>query len=158
MNRTVAVISVAALFLSGLSIGALAMHLYHEGRSVEGVPPVGGPPHRGFLLSLERQLDLTPEQRDQLRAIHEEVRREFENFRRDLRPRLERQMDETRDRILAILTPEQQERFKRIESRHRGHMGRFFLGEGRPGGRGRRHGPPSDPPPDIPPDPPPDPE
>jgi Spy/CpxP family protein refolding chaperone len=153
VSRSVAVISVLALFLAGLSIGVLAMHLYHEGQLVGSGRPFGGPPHRRFLNALERELDLTPDQQQRIREIHEESHLEIQKLRHELRPRLERQMDETHDRILAVLTPEQQERFKELEREHRRRMGRFFLGEGRFGGRGRRRGPPRDAPPEPPPEP-----
>lgn len=156
MSRTVAVISVLALFLAGLSIGVLAMHLYQMGQFAGPAPPFDGPPQGRFLHALERELDLTPEQQKQIQKIHQESHRKILELRRELRPRLERQMDETHDRILEVLTPEQQERFKELEREHRRRMDRFFLGEGRFGGRGRRHGPPRDKPPDVRPDAPPD--
>lgn len=151
MKRTSALLSVFSLFLSGLAIGALGMHLYH-GRSG---PPTGphfvGPPHGRMLAMLERRLDLTPEQREQVVAIHEESRRASHEIRRELRPQLERQMEETREKIRAILTPEQQARFDELHEELKSRFGRFLLGEGRHGrggrggrGPGRGPGPPPD--------------
>lgn len=163
MTRGSALISVAALFLSGVAIGALAMFLVLDrspGVFPRGERPGPQPRHLAMGMMAER-LGLTPEQRSRIEQIHRESRREAEEIRREMRPRLEAHIEETRRRIRAVLTPEQLERFDEMGRRFGGRMDRFLLGEGpggpRRGGPGPRP-PGAGPPPDGPPPPPPPPE
>ena len=77
MTRSSALISVVALFIAGISIGALGMHLLDERGSgppppVERRGPGGG---RGFMGErLAEELELSPEQREEMMAIHRERR------------------------------------------------------------------------------------
>lgn len=136
MTRFWALLSVFALFLSGLSIGALAMHVYHERRAPPR--PFGGP-----RAPLWDSLELTPQQQRQISEILEQSRRESEEIRGELRPRLERQMEQTRARIRELLGPEQRERLERLEREHRPRLRHYLLGEG----PGHGPGPPPEPPP-----------
>jgi Spy/CpxP family protein refolding chaperone len=156
MSRGWALVSVFALFLAGISIGALGMHLYQErtGRGPRG--PFAGP-GRPFARYLESRLELTPEQRKKIVAIRRESWRESESLRRELRPRIEKQMESTREKLLAVLTPGQREELEKLLRDDPRAFHRFFLGEGeRP--RGGEPGPPppgGPPPPDPGVDPPP---
>ena len=162
MSRAWALAGILALFLAGISIGALGMHLYQE-RSERGPrDPVLGPP-RAFLRNLEKRLELTPEQRRKIAAIRRESWRESESLRRELRPMVQKQMEATREKVLALLTPEQRERLERLLRDDPRALHRFFLGEGgrRPGGPPGPHhpeGPPPSDPGEGPPPPDPDPE
>ena len=135
MNRPSALIAVAALFLLGVLSGLFAAHLYHahrlEGRRF-------GPPleHGSFLDHLDERLGLTPEQREQLEEIVRESHREAGALRTELRPRARAQMERTRERINAILTPEQREEFEKLHQRHRRRSERFFLDPPPPGAHG----------------------
>jgi len=139
MTRGSALLSVAALFFSGVAIGALGVFLYIDdrpGQRVRGERP--GPPPRFAMQTMAEALDLTPEQREQIQAIHRESRRTAEEIRHEMRPRLEDHIEQTRERMIAVLTPEQQERFEEMRDRFGARMDRFFLGEGRGGGPPRR--------------------
>jgi Spy/CpxP family protein refolding chaperone len=81
----------------GIVTGAALFHVVH------GVMRLPFPPwahHRPPLAHLERRLDLTPEQSERVRAI-------LDRGRVEMRAHAE----ETRDRIRAVLTPEQRRRF-----------------------------------------------
>ena len=139
MKRWQAFIALAFLFTLGVVAGGLGAHLYYA-RALDRPPP-GPPPFFGRLMGprLERHLDLTPEQRSELREILEESRREAEAMRRELAPRMREVMSRTEERIRAILTPDQVERFEQLQRRQRRRAERFF---GDPGGhRGPRHPP-----------------
>jgi Spy/CpxP family protein refolding chaperone len=159
MSRWWALVSVFALFLAGISIGALGMHLIQE-RSYDGFhPPFFQEHHRPWGRYLASRLDLTWEQREKIADIRRESRRESESLRRELRPRIEKQMEATREKILAVLTPSQREQLEKILREDPRALHRFFLGdeERRPGGppgapRAPRPGPPPGAPP--PPEPP----
>lgn len=145
MNRWLAVATVAALFLSGISIGALGVVVLHH-RGHDG-PAFGSPmpPPQVMIEHLEAKLHLTPEQKEKIDAILEESRKRSDEIRRDIRPRLERQIEETHERIAAVLTPEQREKFQELQSEMRRRSDRFFLGEHMHGGP---HGPGGPPPPE----------
>lgn len=115
MSRTSALAAVAALFLAGVLVGGLAVHLYHGST----VPAPAPPPERGrgpgpwelvsarFIERLDAELDLTPEQRAEIERLMAQGRRELEDLRRELRPRVEQSIRLTRERIRGVLTPEQ---------------------------------------------------
>lgn len=135
MKRWQALLALAGLFVVGVVSGGLGAHLYYA-RALErppGPPPFFAGPH-GWLL--DRELDLTAEQRRQLREILADSRREAEALRRDLAPRLREVMERGDERIRELLTPEQRERFDELRRHHRRRSERFF------GGARGRHRPP----------------
>jgi Spy/CpxP family protein refolding chaperone len=145
VTRPFAWISVLALFLSGISIGGLAVHLYYGGADRVALPPPP-PGLEGRFDDLREALDLTPEQAREIAAIRERGRREADALREELRPRIERHLEQMRERVLAVLTPEQRARFEALERerpRRRSPLGRPF-GEGHGRDPGRR---PPEPPP-----------
>jgi len=134
---------VAGLFLLGILVGALGTHLWYAQRLLpaalearEGPPGPGHGPGRGqghgpgpfFLERLQRQLDLTAEQRRQVEAILEESHREATALHEEMLPRVRAQLEQTRQRILEVLTPEQQERFEEFQRHHRRVLERGVLG------------------------------
>lgn len=169
MNRSTSLAVVAALFLSGVAIGALGMHLHYwrtlaprHGGFLHSPPPGSAPaaPPSMTIGWMERELDLNAEQRDAIREILTDSMRRGGEMRRELRPRVEELMRQTSERIAEVLTDEQRRRYDELKRRQGDHFERGFLGP--PGGRGpmrRRPGPPprrhADPPPDSRADPPP---
>ena len=140
MKRWQALLALAGLFLLGTVAGSLGAHLYYA-RALDRPPP-GPPPIFGRFMGprLERALDLTPEQADQLRRVLEEGRREAEAMRREMAPRMREMMARSEERIRAILTPEQLQRFDELQRRHRRRSERFFGGpEGHRGPRRPPH-------------------
>ena len=137
MNRSTSLLVVAALFLSGVAIGALGMHLYYwqtiDSRQYGGFmrSPSPGLKMMGWM---EHELDLTAEQRDAMREILADSMRRGGDMRNEMRPRVEELMRETSDRIDAVLTEEQRRRYQELRQRRGQHFERGFLGP--PGGRG----------------------
>ncbi len=148
MSRSSAILVVAALFLSGVAIGALGMHLYYWQQLGERRP--GGPPQSPSPMLMgwmERELDLTAEQREAIREILADSMRRGGEMRSELRPRVEELVRETSDRIAEVLTEDQRRRYEELRRRQGERFERGFLGP--PGGRGpmrRRPGPPPPPP------------
>jgi len=139
MKRSIAIVYVAGLFLLGILIGALGTQLWYAQRPAPapfetrgGARGQGhGPGHRPgpfFLDRLGRQLDLTAEQRQQVAEIIEESHREARALHEEMLPRVQAQLDRTRQRILAVLTPEQRERFEEFDRHHRRVLERGVLG------------------------------
>ena len=89
-----------------------------------GPPGPGGPGGAIFPrgLPLARQLDLTPEQRDQIEAILREERSKADSVLRAVRPVLQARYDSANASIRAVLTPEQRERFDRFREGRRERM------------------------------------
>jgi Spy/CpxP family protein refolding chaperone len=154
MNKAVAILAVCALFISGVVIGALGMHLFYVQRLMRpGEPPAMA----GRLLTgyLARELDLTAAQQTEIREILGASRRQGAELRQRMRPEVEAVMAQTREAIEEILTPEQRRKLDEMRQRDRRPIERLFLGpadgrHGRPGGppdgpgggsRGRRHPP-----------------
>jgi Spy/CpxP family protein refolding chaperone len=143
MKRSIAFLYVAGLFLLGILIGALATHLWYAQRPSHrpfgprgGMRPPAhemrrGPGHRPgpfFLERIGRQLDLSPEQEQRIAEIIEESHREAGALHEEILPRVEAQLEQTRQRILEVLTPEQRERFEEFHRRHRRVLERGVLG------------------------------
>ena len=80
MRHSVAIISVFALFLMGIVIGAFGMHLFashhmpwHPRGMTHRPGQMGPPPH--VLEGLMDELDLTADQRERIRSLLAEGRR-----------------------------------------------------------------------------------
>lgn len=145
MKRSAGLLAVLGVLVVGVAIGVVGTHLFYA----RMMRRPGGPP--GFMGGsfgdrLEGHLDLTADQRRQIDEILTRTREEAEMLRHEMQPRLRALFETTETEIEAILTPEQQEKFRRLRETQRGRMDRFF---GPRGGRGR-HGPPPHrgPPPD----------
>ena len=133
MKRALALVYVAGLFLLGILVGGLGMHL-HDARQLPR-PPLhhgGGPRHHpgahAFLERLEQHLDLTAEQNRQLREILDDSRADARALHEELLPRVNAHMEHMRQRIAKILTPEQQETFEELHRQHRHGAERLLLG------------------------------
>jgi len=147
MSRFVAIAAALALLVSGIAIGALgALLIIGRPHGPQGPPP---PPPGPFTREMESQLHLSGAQRTQIEAILGESRQEADAIRRELRPRLEKNLEATQDRIGALLSPEQHAKFDELVRENGRRAQRFFL-EGPPpppGGRGGPGPPPDDGPP-----------
>jgi Spy/CpxP family protein refolding chaperone len=143
MKQTAAMVSVVGVFLIGILVGALGMQVYHNNRPAPG--PGGDPGmerRQMFAERLGRLLELTPGQREEIESIRQESRIRAEEMRREMAPVVREQMEDSRRRIMEVLTPEQQERLDQLGRRERRMVERFLLGErGRPDGPGRRRQP-----------------
>jgi Spy/CpxP family protein refolding chaperone len=100
--------------------------------------PAGAPlPPPGRLIErLDRDLQLTGDQRQRIEAILEARRPRIEAVQKEVVARAEQEQREMQAEIRTVLTPEQQERFDRwLAQRGRGGRGRMGpMGPGRGGG------------------------
>jgi Spy/CpxP family protein refolding chaperone len=117
MRRPVALLAIGVLFLVGIAVGVLATHAFYAwqihrpgGLAALGVEVLGN--------RLDRQLDLTGEQRRQLDAILADTRSELAQVRHETVPRVLAIRARAFDRLQTILTPEQQERLRRFRARN----------------------------------------
>jgi Spy/CpxP family protein refolding chaperone len=100
----------ALVFALGCVTGAALDVLYH---TRYGAGHGDTRPHdmQARFETMRRELNLTDEQANAIRAILDETREEFRALRTELRPRFDEPRQKARTRIRALLTPEQQQKF-----------------------------------------------
>jgi Spy/CpxP family protein refolding chaperone len=127
MTKGGSLLAISALFLSGVAIGALGMHLHYARQLVRpgAAPEVAGRFFGGYL---ERRLDLTDEQSRQIRRILEESRRQGADLRRRMRPDVEALLERTRAEIEALLTPDQRRELEEMRHGERRGLEQLLLG------------------------------
>ena len=145
MSRFVAIAAALSLLVCGIVIGALGTFvMLQRPHPLDGMrpPPQQPPPAQQppFTREMEERLNLSEDQRQKIQAILRESREESEAIRRDLRPRLEKNLKATQDRIGALLSPEQHATFDELVREDARRAQRFFL-EGPPPPPGGRRGP-----------------
>jgi hypothetical protein len=134
MSRFVAVAAAISLVISGIVVGALATYLIlerpgsHAGSPGMWRPPPPPPPHPPpFTREMESRLGLSDDQKKTIHAILEDSREKADAIRRELRPKLESQLDATRKQIAEALTPDQRKTFEEMVSEDKRRADRFFL-------------------------------
>jgi Spy/CpxP family protein refolding chaperone len=114
-----ATLLLVAVFAVGALSGAGGAVLLARNGVIDARPPRG--PHGGFVGHLTRTLDLTPAQRDSVRAILDRSRPAMDSLRREMSPRFETLQRSVRSEIHKHLTPDQQRKFtemtKRLEAK-----------------------------------------
>jgi Spy/CpxP family protein refolding chaperone len=104
-------LAVLLIFLVGFTAGALAVNFY---RTRQSEPPAAGT--RGRFDQVIERLNLTPEQRDQVKAIFEDARVQLMEVRKESEPRFREVRKQTDERLKAVLTPDQWEQFQQLKS------------------------------------------
>jgi hypothetical protein len=84
---------------------------------------------------LDRHLELSPAQRERLRPILVDMAMRMREARANSRREWTAIIQDTRDRLRAELTPEQQVEFDKIAARNRETLGRFLGAPPEPGAR-----------------------
>ena len=125
-SQTKARLIVVTVFVIGVAAGALSLNLYEQMTS----SPKKDIPQHGteFLIKrLDERVGLTTDQQDQIKKIldetsekYREIRSELEPRIKDFEPRFNAVREQSRDRIRALLTPDQLPKYeKMIEERDR---------------------------------------
>lgn len=125
MRKGTALLAVAAIFLAGALVGVLATQAFWAWQ----IHRPGGLAALGVrILSarLDRQLDLTPDQRRQVDAILSDTRGELQQVRHESVPRLFAIRDRAFSRIDAVLTPAQRQRLAHFRERNTRNLERLF--------------------------------
>jgi hypothetical protein len=125
MSRPLALLAVAALFLTGILAGVLGTHAFYAWQ----VHRPGGLAAVGLEIlanRLDRQLGLTGDQERAVAAILADTRSELAQVRHETVPRVFAIRDRAFERIHGILTPEQQERLERFRARNRRSLERLL--------------------------------
>ena len=119
MKRWKPILGVLLVFLLGAVAGAVIEHHVDRHRVEAYLSGRGGAPVDLIVRRLSRALDLDAAQRDQVRAIVTETHREIVEIRKPVRERVEAAIDNSRTRVRAILRPDQQATFDRIQAERR---------------------------------------
>lgn len=107
-----AAVLVLSVFLLGLLVGGLGVHVM--GRSA-AAPPASPPPPKTseeVVKQLDAQCSLTADQEKQIRAIMDDVMSQYRQRYELIRPQIEQVRQEGRQRMRAVLTPEQLPKFE----------------------------------------------
>jgi Spy/CpxP family protein refolding chaperone len=119
-------IAVVIIFVVGFIAGALALNIY-RGRQW---PPSRALGRGGFEQMLDR-LNLSAEQRTQVRAIFDDARTELTQLRKESGPKFREVRERTDERLQSVLTPEQWEQFQQVTNESR-EKRRLRMGRERP--------------------------
>lgn len=115
-TRSEAAILVLVVFVLGVLLGGLGNHLWGERVWGRQTPP--GPPSRTQIVSeLTRELQLTPDQQQQLGAIVDDTKSRIRAAYAPADAQREQLRQQGRARIRAILTPEQLPKFEAFMAR-----------------------------------------
>ena len=119
MKRWKSIVGVLLVFLLGALAGAAVLHRVDRQRVEAVLSGRGGATVDLIVRRLTRSLALDPAQRDQVRAIVTETRRDIVEIRKPVQAKVEATIEHSRARVRAILRPDQQEKFDRIQSERR---------------------------------------
>jgi hypothetical protein len=108
MNRK-AYVLVLAIFVLGVVVGALAGYMWTERAVTAGVYPAQRSSH---LQRLTLELSLTPAQQQQVRAVLNDTKTQFDATYDTIRPQMDAIRQQGRRTIRALLTHDQLPRFE----------------------------------------------
>jgi len=116
-GRGQAAVLVVVVFLLGALLGGIGTHVWGE-RMRGGVRLSGMLPPRNQVISdMTRELQLTPDQQKQLATIIDDTRAQVRALYAPLDPQHEQIRQRGRDRVRAILTPDQLPKFEHFIQR-----------------------------------------
>ena len=117
-------------FLLGAAAGATGFGLYLARTGWWGGPPRQGRFQEFMLGRLTRELDLKPEQRQQVETILRETGEEFGRLRQEIRPRFREILARSQERIRGVLDAGQQAKFETLADEWERRAGRRWGGRG----------------------------
>ena len=126
-------------FILGAGAGALGLGIYQVRTGWWG-PPRGSRFQEFMLRRLTSELELRPEQRQQVEAIVRETSEEFARLREEIRPRFREILARSRGRIKAVLGAGQQVKFDAMVDEWERRAEQRWRGRRQDGGRGSEGG------------------
>lgn len=111
----VAALWLSVVFLAGAVFGFVAHSLYEPTRATSTNNSRDPKDHRErYIARLQKDLSLSPEQVTQVRSILDQTGQRFTDLRERMEPEFEAVRQNQRDRVMAILTPDQQPKYQQI--------------------------------------------
>ena len=104
-------LAVLTLLVIGFAAGVLATNFYHTRHLASSSQTRGNRFERVF-----EKLDLTAEQRDQVKTIFDDARAELAEIRKESEPKFSEVRKQTDEKLQAVLTPEQWQQFQQMMS------------------------------------------
>jgi hypothetical protein len=127
--RAIATVVVVLAFIAGLLIGIVGDRIFQFRFRDRGMR--GGSMTQRIVARLDRELQLSPQQHDEVTRIFEMHRQRLDVITATVRPQIRREIDEGNAEIEKILTPEQRAKFQKMKMRmlpRRDHMRGFAPG------------------------------
>lgn len=122
-SRSKARVIVVTVFVIGFAAGALSLNLYERLNPSSKNNGRGGP--EVFLKKMSNEVDLKRDQEEQIKKILDETREKYRAVREEMEPamkgfepRFNAVREESRNRIRALLTPEQLPKYEEMVSKH----------------------------------------
>lgn len=127
--------SLIVIFVLGGALGALGASYYIKNQMVPFFK--GGPLKRQSMMleRLDSQLNLSPDQKRQVKQILEDSFKEIKKFRQEHRKKM---IEQRFEKIRPLLNDDQKETLGQMEHRIKNRVGR--MGKHRPGEKGRDRG------------------
>ncbi|HEY8133535.1 MAG TPA: hypothetical protein VII12_16785 [Thermoanaerobaculia bacterium] len=117
-TRTTAIVVVIVAFIAGLFVGIAGdrFYLLHHGRLFPSRGMRDFAAHR-IVDRLDRELHLSAQQKTQIQQIIDRHRLRIDSLMTGVRPQVRQELDAANAEIDKLLTPQQQEQFKKMRMR-----------------------------------------
>jgi hypothetical protein len=125
-SRSKARLIVVSVFVIGFAAGALSLNLYQQLTSSENnkkTPQRGGTEY--LIEKMNKEVGLAPDQQEQIKKIldetsdkYREIRKEIDPVLKPYEPRFNAVRQESRDRIRALLNPDQLPKYEEMVNKH----------------------------------------
>jgi Spy/CpxP family protein refolding chaperone len=114
MKNVKAIIGIVLVFVLGAASGAVVTHMVYRDRMATFIK--GGPESREEVIvsRLTRKLSLDVRQQEQVKAIVHEDHLAIRQIRNQYRPQIQGILEQGQARIMALLNPEQRDKFRKI--------------------------------------------
>ncbi|MBI3667331.1 MAG: hypothetical protein HY236_14080 [Acidobacteria bacterium] len=114
-QKRLAALYLGIVFLAGALFGSVAHGLYVQHTARASSPREN---RDRYVARLKKDLDLTPEQVTKVIAISEETGKQMQDMREKMAPDFAAIREAHRQRIMAILTPDQVPKYQKIVEEH----------------------------------------
>ena len=114
--RRVAAIYLGAVFLAGLALGVVSYWFYEVKIAQANTPrhKTAAEFRQRMAVKLKEELDLSSGQVEQVRMILDSVGQGFHDIRDEVEPKFEALRQERVEKVMSLLSPEQQAKYERI--------------------------------------------
>ena len=116
MNRWRVILATVVIFLAGAATGGVVVRTYApkivKRTHISPPLPIGQDRRDEYLAKLDRELQLTPQQRQKVEAILCESQKRMKEIWEPFEPEVKEEYRRTRREISEVLTPEQQAKMK----------------------------------------------
>ena len=124
MNRWRVILAAIVIFAAGVASGAVVVRTYAprivKRTHVSPPLPIGHDRRQEYISKLDRELQLTPEQRAKIETILADSQKRMKELWEPMEPQVKEEYRRTRREISETLTPEQQEKMQQWRKGEKG--------------------------------------